>query len=68
MLKVCKNASHTWKKTFVKGKQQEKKFIVKVLVAMWPSEISDCILSPQGLPPLTNAKWAPKMQRHYNKH
>jgi hypothetical protein len=32
----------------VKGRQQEKKFIVKLLVAMWRSEISECILSPQA--------------------
>jgi hypothetical protein len=52
----------------VKGRQQEFFFIVKVLVATWHSEISNYVLNPQGLPPLTNAKWAPKTQRHYNKH
>jgi hypothetical protein len=30
----------------VKGRQQEKLYIVKVLVAMWHSEISDYILNP----------------------
>jgi hypothetical protein len=32
----------------VKGKQQEKTFIVKVLVITWHCGISDCVLSPQA--------------------
>jgi hypothetical protein len=32
----------------VKGRQQAKKNIVKVLEVVWRSEISDCVLSPQA--------------------
>jgi hypothetical protein len=32
----------------VKRRQQEKKIIVKVLVATWRSEISDCVLNLQA--------------------